>query len=205
VHQHVDLGFHFLGGEGIGRYGTAGLPDIVVRPDGVLVPITNYQALGTIEWHSKRLDVYLNGGGEYAGREAFVVGGKGAGYGSDLFNNSGCYMESPPSATVTNVDTPVSSTATNVAGSGTVPVPGSVGTPLTPGFNPANPSNCSGNTRSIFEGTIGFWYRFYAGPKGRLQWGPQYSYLDRNSWAGKGGNPNATENMFLTSFRYYLP
>jgi len=206
VHQHVDLGVHFLGGQGIGRYGSAQLADVVVRPDGVLVPVNNYQALGTIEWHSKRLDVYLNGGGEYEGREAFVVNGKGAGYGSNLFDNSGCYTEAPPSGTVTNVDTPVSSSApVGSVGSGTVPNPGTVGTPLTPGFNPAGPSKCSGNTRSIFEGTIGFWYRFYNGPKGRLQWGPQYSYIDRNTWAGKGGNPNATENMFLTSFRYYLP
>jgi hypothetical protein len=91
------------------------------------------------------------------------------------------------------------------SGSGTVPVPGSGGTPITPGFNPANPSNCTGDTHSIIEGTIGFWYRFYNGPKGRIQWGPQYSYIDRNSWGGIGGNPSASENMFFTSFRYYLP
>lgn len=204
--KHVDVGIHFLGGEGIGRYGSAGLPDIVVRPDGVLVPVRNYQANSTLEWHSKRLDIYTNVGGEYEARTAYEVGGKGAGYGSPLFNNSGCYTEAPPSSTVTNVDTPVSSTSTNTVGSGTVPVPGSLGTPLTAGFNPANPSNCSGNTRSILEGTIGFWYRFYQGPKGRIQWGPQYSYLVRNSWSAiKGGNPSAQENMFFTSFRYYLP
>lgn len=206
IAQHFDIGVHFLGGNGIGRYGSAGLPDVVVRPDGVLVPVRNYQALGTLEWHSKRLDVYANVGAEYESRVAYDVNGKGAGYGSPLFNNSGCYTEAPPSSTVINVDTPVSSTSTNPVGSGTVPSPGSVGTPLSAGFNPANPSSCSGNTRDIFEGTIGFWYRFYSGPKGRIQWGPQYSYLDRNTWdATKGGSPSATENMFLTSFRYYLP
>jgi len=213
VAQKLDVGVHVLAGNGIGRYGSAGLPDVVVRPDGVLVPVRNYQALGTVEYHSKRLDLYLNVGAEYEARAAYTFGGKGAGYGSTLFNNSGCYNEAPPSSTVINVDTPVSSTSTNPVGSGTVPNPGSAGTPLTGGFNPANPSNCTGDTRSIWEGTIGFWYRFYNGPKGRLQWGPQYSYIDRNSWAGTGNpatgnllaNPNATENMFLTSFRYYLP
>ena len=204
VHQHVDLGIHFLGGNGIGRYGSAGLPDVVVRPDGVLVPVRNYQALGTIEWHSKRLDVYANVGGEYEDRVAYDVGGKGAGYGSPLFDNSGCYTEAPPSSTVINVDTPGSSTTP--INSGTVPNPGSVGTPLSTGFNPANPSKCSGNTRAIYEGTIGFWYRIYSGDKGRIQWGPQYSYLNRSTWgAVKGGNPSAQENMVLTSFRYYLP
>jgi Skp family chaperone for outer membrane proteins len=203
--KKVDVGIHFLGGEGIGRYGSAQLPDVVARPDGVLVPVKNFQALGTLEWHSKRLDVYTNVGGEYEARTEYVVGGKGAGYGSTLFNNSGCYTEAIPVSTTIPVDTPVSSTSTNPIGSGTVPNPGSLGTPLTAGYNPAGPPNCSGNTRSIFEGTIGFWYRLYSGPKGRVQWGPQYSYIDRNTWAGKGGNPSATENMILTSFRYYLP
>jgi hypothetical protein len=182
------------------------LADVVIRPDGVLVPVRNYQALGTLEWHSKRLDVYLNAGGEYESRVAYVFCGKGAGYGSPLSNNSGCDVEQPPSSTVINVDTPVSSTSTTPIGSGTVPSPGAVGTPLTTGFNPASPADCTGDTRNILEGTIGFWYRFYNGPKGRVQWGPQYSYIDRNTWVGaKGLSPNATENMFLTSFRYYLP
>ena len=197
-----DLGIHLLGGNGVGRYGTAGLPDVVARPDGVLVPVRNYQALGTLEYHSKRLDIYTNVGLEYEARAAYTFGGKGAGYGSTLFNNSGCYVEGPPSSTTINVDTPGSPGNT---GSGTVPVNGPGGAPLPLGFNPSNPANCTGDTRAIMEGTVGFWYRFYNGPKGRIQWGPQYSYINRNTWAGTGGNPNASENMILTSFRYYLP
>jgi hypothetical protein len=199
-----DMGIHLLAGNGVGRYGSSGLADVVARPDGALVPVRNYQALGTVEYHSKRLDFYTNVGIEYEARAAYIFGGKGAGYGSTLFNNSGCNIEAAPGATTINVDTPGSTPGTT--GSGTVPVTGAAGTPLTPGFNPGNPANCTGDTRSIIEGSIGFWYRFYSGPKGRLQWGPQYSYIDRNTWAaGNGGNPNASENMFLTSFRYYLP
>jgi hypothetical protein len=198
IAKKVDIGVHFLGGNGIGRYGTAGLVDVVARPDGVLIPVRNYQALGTVEWHSKKLDVYLNAGAEYEDRAAFVnSAGKGVGYGSPLFNNSGCGTETPPAATTTTVTTPTGTT--------TIPVPGAVGTPLTNGFNPGGLSNCNSDTRDIIEGTIGFWYRFYNGPKGRIQWGPQYSYIDRNVWRGVGGTPNATENMFFTSFRYYLP
>jgi hypothetical protein len=205
IAKHVDIGAHFLGGNGTGRYGSAGLTDVIARPDGVLVPVRNYQALGTLEWHSPRLDVYANVGGEYEARTAFVSSaGKGVGYGSPLFNNSGCGTETvPASTTVTVVTPPTSSNPTG--GTATIPVPGSVGTPLTGGFNPGGLSNCNGDTRNIIEGTIGFWYRFYSGPKGRLQWGPQYSYVDRNTWRGVGGTPNATENMFFTSFRYYLP
>jgi hypothetical protein len=201
--QKFDLGFHVLAGNGVGRYGSAGLPDVIARPDGVLVPVRNYQALGTLEYHTKRLDIYTNVGLEYEGRTAYTFAGKGAGYGSSLFNNSGCYNEGAPGPTATNVDTPGSTAGTT--GSGTVPITGPGGAPLTPGFNPSNPANCNGDTRSIIEGTIGFWYKFYNGPKGRLQWGPQYSYIDRNTWSGVGGNPNAQENMFFTSFRYYLP
>ena len=206
--RKFDLGIHTLAGNGVGRYGSAGLADAVARPDGVLVPVRNYQALGTLEYHSQRLDIYANVGMEYEGRTAYVFGGKGAGYGSNLFSNSGCYVEGPPTATVINVDTP--GTTPGTIGSGTVPVVGTGGTPLTPGFNPSNPANCTGDTRSIIEGSMGFWYRFYNGPKGRLQWGPQYSYIDRNTWSGVGPNgvgvsPNANENMIFTSFRYYLP
>ena len=207
--KHVDFGIHFLGGDGVGRYGSSTLPDAVARPDGVLAPVRSYQGLGTLEYHGTRLDVYLNYGAEYDGRLAFVNGaGKGVGYGSTLFNNSGCYSETLPASTSTTVVTgvtqdPVTGVVTTTTG--TVPAPGSVGTPLSGGYNPGGLKNCNGDTRVIMEGTIGFWYRFYKGPKGTLQWGPQYSYFDKNTWAGTGGNPNATENIFLTSFRYYLP
>jgi hypothetical protein len=181
--KHVDLGVHFLGGNGIGRYGTATLSDATVRPDGVLTLIRSYQALGTLEWHSPKLDAYLNGGGEYAGRAWFLNGtGSAVGYGSPLFKNTGCYTETPP-GTPTGGQFPVSST----------------------GFLPGGLANCTGDTRNIIEGTFGFWYRIYSGPKGRLQLGPQYSYLVRNTWAGTGGTPHGIDNMVFTSFRYYLP
>lgn len=172
--KKLDLGVHFLAGNGVGRYGTAGLPDATVHADGTLALIRSYQGLGTIEFHYPKFDVYLNGGGEYAGRTAFLKSpGSGVGYGSPFFANSSC---------------------------GTEPVPGSGG------FSPGSlGSSCTGDTRAIFEGTVGFWYRFYKGPKGTVQWGPQYSYIVRNAWSGTGGEPQATENMFLTSFRYYLP
>jgi hypothetical protein len=198
IHKHFDVGMHFFGGNGIGRYGTVGLADAIVRPDGVLVPLRNYQALGTLEWHSTRLDVYTNVGGEYEVRDWFLSSGKGVGYGSPLFNNSGCSTETAPAATSVSV-------TTSTGGTATVPVTGSAGTPLTNGFNPGSLSNCNGDTRNLIEGTLGFWYRFYNGPKGRLQWGPQYSYIIRNTWRGTGGAPSANENMVLTSFRYYLP
>jgi hypothetical protein len=71
---------------------------------------------------------------------------------------------------------------------------------------PAAPGGCSGNTRDLQEGTIGYWYDFYKGPKGRLRQGVQYSYAERYVWATLPGiAPKGVENMFWTSFRYYLP
>src|SRR5437868_120502 len=176
--KHIDIGAHVLAGTGVGRYGTAGLADATARPDGTLALIKSYQGLGTLEYHNPKLDVYLNYGGEYAGRTAYpnLVTGKGSGYGFPTFSNLGCSTEIVPSST----------------GAGT-------------GFNPGSLSACTGDTRLLTEGSVGFWVKLYAGPKGRIQWGPQYSYVSRATWAGLGGAPKAVENMFLTSFRYYLP
>jgi hypothetical protein len=204
--KKYDVGIHFLGGSGTGRYGTSQLADVVASSGGLLTPVTNYQALGTLEYHGKKLDVYLNYGAEYEDRAVFLgaSGKPTVGYGSTAFNNSGCDSETVPASTSISVVTPPT-TPGGATGTGTVPAPGTLGTPLSGGYNPGGLKNCNGDTRVIMEGSIGFWYRFYKGPKGTLQWGPQYSYIDRNIWAGTGGSPNATENMFFTSFRYYLP
>ena len=46
----------------------------------------------------------------------------------------------------------------------------------------------------------------YNGPKGRLQWGPQFSYVTRNTWSGKTSiEPHGIDGMVFSSFRYYLP
>ncbi len=191
ANKHVDFGLHGLTGRGVGRYGTSTLPDASIRADGTLDLIRSYQGLATLEWHSPKLDVYMNVGSEYAGRAftydpynlqfgatagtpAYV--GYGAGGPMALgggFNNSGCFTEALPSN-----------------GSGNLP----------------GSSKCTADTRALTEGTIGFWYRIYNGPKGRFQWGPQFSYINRAIWSGKSGaEPHGLEPMVFTSFRYYLP
>jgi hypothetical protein len=195
----VEAGIHVLGGNGIGRYGTSGLPDSTVRPDGTLALLRNYQALGTLDLHpTPKMDVYMYVGGEYSGRDFFtftnqVTGATGhAGYGSPSIRNDGCSVEPLPVATPGN---PPNTTA--VLGS--------------TGFIPGSLANCAGDARVIIEGTLGFWYRVYNGEKGRVQWGAQYSYITRETWAGASGTagvssqPHGIDNMVYTSFRYYLP
>jgi TolA-binding protein len=174
VQKKVELGVHYLGGPGVGRYGTSTLPDLTVKPSGALATLHSNQALGTLEFHAKKMDIYTNFGAEFDGRAGYLNSkGKPVGYGSPLFSNAGCETEV---------------------------VPGGAN-----GFTPGSLANCNGDTRNLMEATVGFWYKPYNGEKGRFQFGPQYSYVIRNTWAGVGGAPNAVENMIFTSFRYYLP
>ncbi len=64
--------------------------------------------------------------------------------------------------------------------------------------------SCSPETKAISQITGGFWDRLYQGPFGRVQFGIQYSYTQRQAFADANGlGPKATENMLFTSFRYY--
>jgi hypothetical protein len=185
--KKYDVGIHFMGGSGTGRYGTSQLADLVARPDGVLTPVTNYQALGTLEYHVKKLDVYANYGAEYEDRVQYLnAAGKPVGYGSTLFNNSGCNTETVPASTSTTVVTGVTQdpgTGVVTVTTGTVPAPGSLGTPLTGGYNPGGLKNCNGDTRFIMEGTIGSGK--FTTDRGRLG---DYAmpYIDRNIWRAAG-------------------
>jgi hypothetical protein len=178
--KRLDFGLHALGGSGVGRYGTGGLSDASVRANGTLDLIRSYQGLTTLEWHGPKLDIYLNAGAEYASRTATYdpITGKTVGYGSPAFSNSGCFSETGPGAG---------------------------------GFLPGGLASCTADTRVLIEGTAGVWFKLYDGSRdkvnrGRIQFGPQYSYVTRNAWSGaSSAEPHGVENMVFTSFRYYLP
>ena len=51
--------------------------------------------------------------------------------------------------------------------------------------------------------TGGVWQKLYSGPWGYARVGLQYSYVDREAFAGIGGAPTAHDNMIFTSIRYY--
>jgi hypothetical protein len=181
AHKHVDFGLHGLGGSGIGRYGTGGLSDVSVHANGTLDLIRSLQGLTTLEFHTSKADVYLNAGAEYASRAADYdpVTKKYVGYGSPFFNNTGCVTETGPGAG---------------------------------GFLPGALANCTSDTRVLIEATAGVWFKLFDGSKeklnwGRIQFGPQYSSVIRNTWSGAKypNEPQGVDNMVFTSFRYYLP
>jgi len=184
INKHLDFGLHAFGGEGVGRYAPGGLADASVHGDGTLDLLKNYQGLVTLEWHGPKMDIYSNVGAEYAGRgiSADPLSGATVGYGSPTFTNSGCYTEIGPAG----------------------------------GFLPGALKNCTSDARTITEGTLGFWYKIYDGSRdkvnrGRVQWGAQFSYVNRATWYGASGTPgvgaepHGLDGMVFTSFRYYLP
>lgn len=176
--KHLDAGIKGMWGTGVGRYGNSTIADLTVKPTGQFEPLHGFSALGTLELHATpRLDIYANYGGDYTDRVTFLTSaGKLSGYGVSE-TNSGCNTE----------PLPISSNG----GSPTFPVAA---------------ANCSGNTRDITEGTLGYWYDFYKGPMGRFRQGVQYSYSSRVVWATLPGfAPKGIDNMVFTSFRYYLP
>lgn len=95
VPRQLDFQADFLYGDGIGRYGTSQLPDVAIKPTGILAPVPELQALvGLIGHPTAALDLYVYGGLEQAGQTSFTVNGTlPFGYGNPLYNNSGCLHE----------------------------------------------------------------------------------------------------------------
>ncbi len=182
--KHIVFGLHGFGGSGVGRYGSAQLSDLAVNGDGTLHLIRDYQGLGTLEWRGKKLDVYFYTGAEYAARTASFDPNLKTGAGAQVGYGAPTFSN---------------------AGCYTELAPA-----VNTGFIPTTLANCTADTRAIIEGTAGFWYRFYNGPRGRFQFGTQYSYVTRQTWSGtpslgNTGQPEGIDGMVFTSFRYYLP
>lgn len=217
IPKKLDFEAQGMAGDGVGRYGSAQLADLTFRPDGTEALIRTAHGMGGIEGHTSKLDAYAYVGGEYAARAGYQgydtitvtktpaippnsanpLGDSATttttfklnqigGYGSPFANNSGCQTEGLPS--------------------------NSLGAATSTPFTPSNGSSCAGDTRLIGEGTLGFWYKLYNGPKGGFRFGVQYSYFEKYGWSGNNGSktaagiaPKAVDNMIWTSIRYYIP
>jgi hypothetical protein len=96
----LDFQADFLIGNGIGRYGAVGLPDVAVKSTGVLVPISELQALvGLVGHPTDYIDLYAYAGIEQASQTSFTVNGTlPFGYGNPLYNNTACLHEAASAA-----------------------------------------------------------------------------------------------------------
>jgi hypothetical protein len=192
-------------GDGIGRYGSAQLADETFRPDGTAALIRTGHGYGGFEFHpNAKLDIYAYGGSEYAWRTAYR--------GYTLINIT-TTPAIPPTIPATTTTTSILLNQIGGYGSPFANNSGcSTELPPTSSFIPSAGGTCAGDIRIITEGTLGFWHKFYNGPKGGLRWGIQYSYITRSGWSGNnnvptafGISPKAVDNMVWTSFRYYIP
>ena len=214
VAKKVDFGLKAVAGDGIGRYGSAQIADLTFRPDGTQALIRTAHGLARVEVHvTPKLDLYAYYGGEYGWRAGYQ------GYNSITITKTPAI----PVTTATPVGIPATTITTfkldQIGGYGSPFANNSGCSTENPPANQLSPSGggtCAGDIRFIQEGTIGFWQKFYQGPKGRLQWGIQYSYVTKSGWSGNNSSPTSTtpgpgispkavDNMVWTSFRYYIP
>ena len=217
--KRLEIGVHGLAGNGLGRYSTSTLPDATAHPSGSMELLVGGSALGSVEWHATpRFDMYAYYGGEYAKRAYYPVTSLNTLYPSGYttnytFSNSSLQTVSETLPVVAGYGAP-----TNVEfGCGIEVLPSASANGG--GAVSGSAVGCVADNRNIQEGTLGEWYRFYKGPKGTFQMGLQYSYAVRTTWQGIGlpanifyngspavtGSPKAIDNMWFTSFRYYLP
>ncbi len=235
IKDKLTVGAKGLYGPGMGRYGDTTLSDVTNDATGELKPIHNGSGLFTVEaTPTPRLLIYLNYGGDYAARADYATSaltltdptltfcqtGVTAATAATMCSakptaamfasggNYGSHFTATPAITPIGYGSryaSVSATCEAVANPGFAS--GSVG------YQPGG-SGCGNNTRNVQEITGGYWYDIYKGDRGRLRQSIQYGYAVREGWSGTGtagaqSNPlngaKGIDNMFWTSFRYYLP
>jgi len=219
ITDKLTFGAKGLFGPGVGRYGDSTLADVTANANGTLEPVHNLSGLLTVEANpNSRLSIYLNYGGDYAGREdeatptATTLGAPkatfcptgsttctGAPTGADLAAGGawGATWGAPKAAAVGYGSLLLSNSACE--------------SPANPGYSGSSTGyypggSCGAQTRNVQEITGGYWYDFYKGEHGRFRQGIQYGYAVREGWVGAGGiGAKGIDNMIWTSLRYYLP
>jgi hypothetical protein len=230
--KKLEFAFQGMAGDGVGRYGSAQLPDLTFRPDGTAALLRTAHGLAELEYHSAKWDLFAYLGTEYASRTAYT------GYNTITVSKTpaitylptkGTYPLCPSPDPVTGACTVPATTSTKITTNGiggygspfannsgcqTEGIPSNSLGQFPPPSTPFSTSGgtCAGDIRQISEGTLGFWYKFYNGPKGGFRLGVQYSYFEKFGWSGNnnkpgvaGFAPKAVDNMVWTSLRYYIP
>lgn len=213
------VGLKGLYGAGVGRYGDTTLPDATTNSWGGLEPLHNLSGIATVEaTPTPRLTLYAYYGGDYAGRADF----QSPSATTLKIASAACFL--PTGATsCTTTPTAAQLSAGGTWGAHYTSSAAAVGygsrlldnsacsATTAPGYNGASTgyyagASCGAQTRSVQEGTAGYWFNLYKGDRGRLAQGMQYGYTVRNGWSGLNGiGAKGIEPMFFTSFRYFLP
>ncbi len=168
IPKFLDLQGSVLYGQGIGRYGSAQLPDVTFARDGSLAPITAFQALVGALFHlNPDLDVYTFAGIEQDKANFSTVGTNAIGLGNPFYADGLCFTENSVAAP-SAPSSPVSGILSN--------------------------TGCSVDVKQVEEITVGFWQNLYRGPIGRLVAGMEFEYLHRTAFSGLNfiGSASAT-------------
>ena len=97
IDKRLDLQVSGLVGQGIGRYGSAQLPDFALKADGSVAPIPAFQLLaGAVAHVQPGTDVFVYAGWEHASRAGAL---NATGYGSPTLVVTGCDVEGAASGT----------------------------------------------------------------------------------------------------------
>jgi hypothetical protein len=218
----INFGLKGLYGPGVGRYGDSTLADVTADASGNLAPIHDLSTLATLEINpTPRLAIYFNGGMDYAARTDFAtatattLGAPSADFCPKTAGAFAC------TAAPTMADIALGGTWGGHWGAPSAAAVGygsrllsnsACNTNANPGYNGGGSTgyisggSCGAQNRDIQEYTAGYWYDFYKGDHGRFRQSIQYSYAVREGWSGATGiGAKGVDNMFWTSFRYYLP
>lgn len=174
------IGLKGLYGQGVGRYGDSTIADVTLRPDATLSPLHGFSSLASVDVNpTSKLNIYLNYGGDYIGRNYVTSGGKQVGYGTTTATMSGCNTEPAATSTATGISVAPSSCTTN--------------TKDVQMFTAGYWFNFYNGPKGRFRQGIQ-----YSNARRDL-WSGATSTLN------PGGGAHGNDNMLFTSFRYYLP
>jgi hypothetical protein len=192
--KKLDFQASVMTGRGIGSYGTAQFTDATFSPNGQASPLKETMLLGGLTAHvTPAIDVYAFGGEEVVQPDYYRTTGNGfVAAGTQLPGYAG--YGAPTANNTGCFNTIAATTFTNVG--------------------------CAGNAKRVWQITGGMWDKLYKGSFGEVRVGVQYSYTQRELFAGSGslaagngqagafqtpfrGSPHQNENTILTSLRYY--
>jgi hypothetical protein len=221
----LTVGAKGMWGTGLGRYGNSTLADLTATSWGGFSALHNGSGLATVEINpNPRLAIYLNYGGDYAGRDDWAAPGLTTTLGAPSANF--CYTPAGGVLTCSTKSSAAGAATGKWGGHWGAPSNAAVGygsrllnnsgcnTTSNPGYNGgastgyAPGGSCGAQVRDVQEITGGYWYDIYRGDRGRLRQSIQYGYAVREGWSGAGTpgiGAKGIDNMVWTSFRYYLP
>ena len=191
--RKLDFQASTLYGRGVGSYGTSQFSDATFNPNGSAAPITTLALMGGFTAHvTPSIDVYAFGGEEVAQPKYF--GTNAADTPATVFGYGSPYAN--------NTGCYNTALTTNSAA------------------GPGSAASCTGNNKRIWQLTGGMWDKLYKGSFGEVRVGVQYSYTERELFAGNATTagtgaaagavfgparnaPSQNEHIVFTSLRYY--